>query len=156
RRNLIPSGSFPHRTASEGEYDSGDYEAALNEALRMAGYEDLRKGQAERRARGDTRLLGIGVSCYVEITGWGSEFGSVEIRPDGMATVLTGTSPHGQSHETAFVQIVEGVLRVPMEAVRVVHSDTSQVPSGGGTMGSRSLQKGGSAVYRASEQVLQK
>ena len=93
---------------------------------------------------------------YVEITGFGSEFGSVEVEPDGTVTVLTGTSPHGQGHETAFAQVASSVLGVPFEQVREVHSDTSKVPRGAGTMGSRSLQKGGSAVFQAGEKVLEK
>ena len=156
RRNLIPPDAFPHTTVTGGEYDTGAYEAALDEALRIAGYAELRSEQAERRARGDHRLLGIGVSCYVEVTGFGSEFGSVEVHEDGSATVLTGTSPHGQGHETAWAQIVAGTLGLTMERVRVVHSDTRLVPSGDGTMGSRSAQVGGSAVLRASEGVLDK
>ena len=102
--------------------------------------------------------LGIGTSCYVEITalGMGSEFGSVEVHPDGSLTVLTGTSPHGQGHATAFAQIVADMLNVPFEAVTVVHSDTAVVPRGQGTMGSRSAQVGGSAVLRAGEGVVGK
>jgi carbon-monoxide dehydrogenase large subunit len=156
RRNLIPPEAFPHTTASGGKYDTGDYDAALTEALRTANYEELRAEQAARRARGDRFLLGIGVSCYVEITGFGSEFGSVEVHDDGSVTVLTGTSPHGQGHETAWAQIVAGTLGVSFERIRVVHSDTDLVPSGEGTMGSRSAQMGGSAVLRASEGVLDK
>ena len=156
RRNLIPPDAFPHTTVTGAVYDTGAYEAALAEALRLAGYAELRSDQAARRARGDRRLLGIGVSCYVEVTGFGSEFGSVEVHEDGSATVLTGTSPHGQGHETAWAQIVAGTLGLAMERVRVVHSDTRLVPSGDGTMGSRSAQVGGSAVLRASEGVLEK
>jgi carbon-monoxide dehydrogenase large subunit len=156
RRNLIPRDAFPYRTASGATYDVGDYELALDEALRLAGYESLRKEQAERRARGDRMLLGIGVSTYVEVTGWGAEFGSVEVVEDGSVTVLTGVSPHGQGHETSLAQIASGLLGVPMGQVRVVHSDTRLLPSGRGTMGSRSLQKGGSAVYRAGEAVVEK
>jgi carbon-monoxide dehydrogenase large subunit len=156
RRNLIPPDAFPYETVTGGEYDVGEYEAALDEALRLAGYPELRAEQTARRERGERMLLGIGVSAYVEVTGWGTEFGSVEIHPDGTATAITGTSPHGQGHETAWAQIVSGILGVPMQEVRVVHSDTRLVPRGQGTMGSRSLQLGGSAVLRASEAVLEK
>src|SRR5947209_7167174 len=100
--------------------------------------------------------MGIGVSVYVEITGFGKEFGAVDVHTDGTVTVRTGTSPHGQGHETAFAQIAAGVLGVPIESVTVVHSDTGLLPSGGGTGGSRSLQVGGSAVYRTAEAVLDK
>jgi carbon-monoxide dehydrogenase large subunit len=158
RRNLIPPDAFPYTTPARTEYDSGEYERALDEALRIAGYDDLRKEQAERRARGDTRQLGIGLCCYVEVTafGGGQEFASVDVHPDGTVTVRTGTSPHGQGHETAFAQIAADVLGVPIDTVTVVHSDTGRLPSGGGTGGSRSLQVGGSAVLRTSEAVLDK
>jgi aerobic carbon-monoxide dehydrogenase large subunit len=158
RRNLIPKDAFPVTTAAGATYDSGDYEAALDAVLRLAGYEELRGEQARRRQRGDRRQLGIGVSVYVEVTAYagGTEFGSVEVQPDGSVTVLTGTSPHGQGHNTAFAQIVADALGVPFESVRVVHSDTALVPRGDGTMGSRSAQVGGSAVLRASEAVVEK
>ncbi len=153
RRNLIGPDEFPHETASGATYDVGAYEGALDAALRLAGYQELRTEQAARRLSGDRTLLGIGVSTYVEITGWGSEFGSVEVDGEGNVTVLSGLSPHGQGHETSLAQIASGLLGLPMERVRVLHSDTALLPSGGGTMGSRSLQKGGSAVYRAGEDV---
>jgi carbon-monoxide dehydrogenase large subunit len=156
RRNLIPPDAFPHTTVTGATYDVGDYGRALAEALRLSGYEQLRANQAERRDRDDRVQLGIGISTYVEVTGFAREFGSVEVNPDGTATVLTGTSPHGQGHETAFAQIVSGILGIPFEDVRVVHSDTALVPSGDGTYGSRSLQIGGSAVWQASEEVLEK
>ena len=156
RRNLVPPDAFPYRTAAGTRYDTGDYELALDEALRLAGYEDLRREQAERRARGDRVQLGIGLSTYVEMSGYASEFGGVEVDADGAVTVLTGTSPHGQGHETAFAQIASGILGVPFEEVHVIHSDTGVVPSGQGTYGSRSLQIGGSAVWEASEAVLVK
>jgi carbon-monoxide dehydrogenase large subunit len=158
RRNLIPKDAFPYMTPTGANYDVGDYERALDEALRLADYQGLRREQAERRRRGDANQLGIGVSCYVEITalGMGSEFGSVEVHPDGRVTVVTGTSPHGQGHATAFAQIVADKLEVPLEAITVLHSDTAIVPRGEGTMGSRSAQVGGSAVLRAGEGVLEK
>jgi carbon-monoxide dehydrogenase large subunit len=158
RMNFIPKDAFPYKTASGATYDVGDYEAALDEVLRMAGYDRLRQDQAERRRRGQAEQLGIGLSVYVEVTayGLGSEFGSVEVRADGSVTVLTGTSPHGQGHATAFGQIVADTLNVPLEAVTVVHSDTAAVPKGEGTMGSRSAQVGGSSILRASEGVLEK
>ncbi len=158
RKNLIPKDAFPYTTATGAHYDVGDYERALDEALRLADYEGLRREQGERRRRGDLHQLGIGISCYVEITALalGNEFGAVEVHPDGRLTVLTGTSPHGQGHATAFAQIVAEMLKVPFDAVTVVHSDTALVPRGEGTMGSRSAQVGGSAVLRATEGVLER
>ena len=156
RRNLIPARAFPYTTATRARYDSGDYQGALDRVLAAAGYEELRGEQAARRQRGDVRQLGIGLSVYVEVTGFGSEFGEVVVEPDGRITARTGVSPHGQGHETAFAQLVATTLGVGADQVGVVHSDTFAVPRGEGTMGSRSLQVGGSAVAGAATQVLEK
>ncbi|MEX2421520.1 MAG: xanthine dehydrogenase family protein molybdopterin-binding subunit, partial [Actinomycetota bacterium] len=155
RRNLIPKDAFPHTTAVGTVYDIGDYERVLDEALRLADYRDLRRRQAEGRARGDRVVLGIGVCVYVEVTGSArKEFASVTIEADGSATVRVGTSSQGQGHETAFAQVASGVLGIAMERIRVVHSDTADVARGEGTFGSRSLQIGGSSVFEAAEEVL--
>ena len=117
----------------------------------------LRAEQAARRERGDRKMLGIGVASYLEISApmaFTQEYGAVEIEDDGTVTARVGTSAHGQGHETAFSMIVSDALGVPMENVRVLHSDTDEVPRGGGTGGSRSLQIGGSALFKASEEVL--
>ena len=156
RRNFIPAGAFPYRTPTGAHYDSGDPCRALDIALRATGYPELRREQAARIDRGETWQLGIGISSYVEVTGWGSEFASVAADEAGTFTVLTGTSPHGQGHETAWAQIVADTLGVPFGAITVRHSDTLLVPRGEGTMGSRSLQVGGSAVLQASEALLDK
>ncbi|HEX9121942.1 MAG TPA: xanthine dehydrogenase family protein molybdopterin-binding subunit [Actinomycetota bacterium] len=157
RLNLIPPDVFPYQTAAGTTYDVGDYPRALDEAVRMAGYEKLRAEQAVRRARGDRLQLGIGVCVYVEVTAFaGREFGSVEVHPDGTATILTGVSPHGQGHETSLAQIASGLLGIPMDRISVIHSDTGVVPVGDGTYGSRSLQLGGTAVWNAGRQVLEK
>lgn len=157
RVNLIPADAFPYTTTSGTTYDSGDYGRVLDEALRIAGYEALRAEQAGRRDRGDHLLLGIGLCTYVEITSFSSkEFGSVEVHPDGSITVLTGVTPNGQGHETAFAQMTSAILGVPFDAVRVIHSDTGVVPRGQGTWGSRSLQAGGSAVAEQASAVVEK
>jgi carbon-monoxide dehydrogenase large subunit len=156
RRNLVPNDAFPYTTSTNAKYDVGDYGLALDEALRLVGYDDLRREQAERRARGHRVQLGIGIAAYVEITGFGSEFGSVEVKPDGSVAVLTGISPHGQGTATGLAQVAAALLGVPFERVTVVHSDTAVVARGAGTMGSRSLQKGGSAVHKAGTQVIEK
>jgi carbon-monoxide dehydrogenase large subunit len=158
KRNFLAPEDFPLTTVTGANYDVGEYARALDEAVRVAGYDELRRDQAARRARGDVRQLGIGVSTYVEVTAGGlfQEFGSVEVHEDGRVTATVGTSAHGQGHETAFAMIVAELLGVPMESVRIVQSDTALVPRGTGTMGSRSLQIGGSAVYRATEAVLEK
>jgi carbon-monoxide dehydrogenase large subunit len=157
RMNLIPADAFPYTTASGTTYDSGEYERALGEALQLAGYDALRAEQANRRARGDHLLLGVGLCTYVEITSFASkEFGSVEAHPDGSVTVLTGVTPNGQGHETAFAQMTSAMLGVPFDAVHVMHSDTGLVPRGQGTWGSRSLQAGGSAVVEQAAKVAEK
>src|SRR5215467_5063908 len=156
RRNLIPADAFPYRTPTGATYDSGDPGRALDIALRAAGYAELRHEQAARIDRGETWRLGVGIGCYVEVTGWGSEFASVEADENGTITVLTGTSPHGQGHETAWAQIAADTLGVSFDAVTVRHSDTQLIPRGEGTMGSRSLQVGGSAVFRAALALLDK
>ncbi|MEX2658225.1 MAG: xanthine dehydrogenase family protein molybdopterin-binding subunit [Acidimicrobiales bacterium] len=158
RRNLLQPDDFPYTTLMGTVYDSGDYQAALDEALRVAGYEELRAEQAERRARGDRTVLGIGVSVYVEVTAGGgsSEFGSVEIGDGGGATIMVGTSGHGQGHETSFAMLVSDRLGIPLERITFVQSDTARVPRGGGTGGSRSLQIGGSAVSEAAVGVLER
>ena len=154
RRNLIGKDQFPYTTRTGMRYDVGDYETALAEALRVAGVHELRAEQQRRREAGHPLQLGIGVSTYVEITGFGgSELGSVVIDPDGGATVMSGTSAHGQGHATSFAMIVADRLGIPIEKIRYVQSDTAKVRSGGGTGGSRSLQLGGSAVAAAAASV---
>jgi carbon-monoxide dehydrogenase large subunit len=154
RRNLIPKDAFPYTTRTGQTYDVGDYEAALEEALRLADVDALRVEQRRRIEAGEERLLGIGISTYVEITGFGgTELGSVRVEPDGSATVMSGTSAHGQGHATSFAMIVADRLGIPVERVRYVQSDTRVVPTGGGTGGSRSLQLGGSAVAAAATAV---
>ena len=160
RKNLLPKFTEPHTTAFGAVYDSGDYVAALEKALEAAGYGELRAEQARRRANGDTLQLGIGLSSYVEITGPGGEAGgpnengTVEVHPDGTATVLTGTSPHGQGHVTVWAMLVSDELGIPMDKITVKWGDTDLVPRGGGTGGSRSLQLGGAAVQQASRELL--
>jgi carbon-monoxide dehydrogenase large subunit len=156
RRNFIPPDDFPHKTAAGACYDSGEYERALDRVLQSAGYEDLRAEQVRRREDGDVRQLGIGLCTYVELTGFGSELGMCTVEEDGTVTVTTGTSPQGQGHETTWAQLVSWTLGVPMTVVRIVHSDTARVPRGMGTMGSRTLQVGGTAMVTATREVLAK
>jgi aerobic carbon-monoxide dehydrogenase large subunit len=161
RRNLLPRFTEPYRTTFGALYDTGDYVAALDKALAAAGYDELRKEQAERRARGDELQLGIGLSSYVEITGAGDgedsppkENATVEVHPDGTATILTGTSPHGQGHATAWAMLASDELGIPVDKITLKWGDTDLVPEGGGTGGSRSLQQGGSAVKQAAQELI--
>lgn len=158
RRNLIADDAFPFATLTGLTYDSGAYTTPLDTAVRLVGYDDLRREQQARRDRGDRHLLGVGVAVYVEVTagGSGSEYGSVTVHPDGSATVLAGTSAHGQGHQTTFAMIVSDRTGIPVERIRLAAVDTDEVRSGGGTGGSRSLQLGGSAVLRATEAMVDK
>ncbi|MGH3289403.1 MAG: xanthine dehydrogenase family protein molybdopterin-binding subunit [Streptosporangiaceae bacterium] len=161
RQNLLPAFNDPHTTAFGAVYDSGDYAAALEAALDAAGYPDLREEQAKRRASGDVVQLGIGLACYVEITGGAGEGGgpqenaTVQVHPDGSATILTGTSPHGQGHSTVWAMLASSELGIPVDKITVKWGDTDLIPVGGGTGGSRSLQLGGAAVQRASRDLLE-
>ena len=163
RRNLIAADRFPFTTPAGATYDVGDYAGALDAVLDAAGYDDLRRQQAERRAvatgGSDDRLLGIGVSTYVEITAGGgppTEYGSVRVEADGSATVLTGSSSHGQGHETVWSTLVADRLGIDPGRITVLHGDSTLVPRGGGTMGSRSLQLGGVAVHNASVELVER
>ena len=157
RRNFIPKDAFPYTTASHGQYDSGDYEGALDLALRAAGYDDLRAQQRARREEGGPKQLGIGISTYVEITNGiaETEFGEVEITPDGGAILRTGSFSHGQGHETTFAMIAAEQLGLPLEKITVVKGDTDTVANGTGTYGSKSTQIGGSAARLASAEVVE-
>ena len=159
RMNLIPKFLESHTTVIGQTYDVGDYETALDKALDAAGYADLRAEQARRREAGDDKQLGIGVSVYVEITGGVPPAGDnakIEVHDDGSATVYTGTSPHGQGHDTAWSMITTEQTGIPMDRITLVWGDTDLVPAGGGTMGSRSLQHGGSAVNKAAIELVEK
>ncbi len=161
RRNLLPPFTEPYMSGGGAVYDSGDYPAALDKVLAACDYEGLRAEQARRRASGDTRQLGIGLSVYVEITGGGSESGAprenatVEIHGDGTATILTGTSPHGQGHSTAWAMLASDEFGIPVDKITVKWGDTDLIPEGGGTGGSRSLQQGGAAVRQASQELVE-
>ena len=163
RKNFPAPGEFPFKTATGLFYDSGNYDAALDKALEMAGYKNLREEQ--KKGRDEGRLIGIGLSTYVEICalgpsqampagGW--ESATVRIEPTGAVTVLTGASPHGQGQETSFAQIAADELGVDLNAVTVIHGDTSIVQYGIGTFGSRATAVGGTAVYIAIEKLKEK
>ena len=158
RTNLIPKFLEPHTTAVGQSYDVGDYETALDKALAAAGYADLRAEQARRRAAGDVKQLGIGVSTYVEITGGvgSGEHARIEVLESGRAVVYTGTSPHGQGHVTAWSMLAHEQTGIPMDQIDVVWGNTDLVPEGDGTMGSRSLQQGGNAVFLAAADLVDK
>jgi carbon-monoxide dehydrogenase large subunit len=155
RRNFIPPERFPHTTALGFTYDSGDYRRALDRACELLGYQARRAEQRAARANG--RLVGIGLCVFVERAGAGLwEHGSVALAPDGRATVRTGSTPHGQGHQTTFAQIAADALGLSPEEVTVEAGDTAIVPAGMGTYASRSVTTGGSAVHLAARQVAAK
>ena len=158
RKNFIGNDAFPYKTRMGTTYDSGNYGGALDLALEAAGYADLRAEQQRRRDAGDRKVLGIGVSVYVEITGGGpsQEYGSIEIRPDGSVLAKTGTSPHGQGHVTSWAMLISDRTGIPMDRIDVIHGDTDVVPQGGMTGGSRSLQVGGVAMHQAAGEMVER
>jgi aerobic carbon-monoxide dehydrogenase large subunit len=157
RKNFILPEEFPYLTPIGTSYDTGNYSPALDRLLAMADYKDLLRQQAERRNDRTKPLLGIGISGYLEICAFGPwESATVRVERSGQVTLLAGTSPHGQGHVTPFRQIVADQLGVPLNDIRVLFNDTSIVPTGVGTFGSRSAAVGGSAVLGASERVRDK
>ncbi|MGO9784649.1 MAG: xanthine dehydrogenase family protein molybdopterin-binding subunit [Streptosporangiaceae bacterium] len=157
RRNFIRE--FPYRTLTGRTYDSGNYEAALDRAVAAVRYDEVRVAQRRRRSGGGAgpRPLGVGVACYVERSGGPpdtDEFGSVEVEPDGSVIARSGSTCTGQAHPTVFPQVVATALEISLDRVRLVQNDTREVPYGFATFGSRSLQVGGGALWRASQQVL--
>lgn len=162
RRNLVAADRFPYTTAMGTVYDSGNYPEALELALAAADYDTLRAEQARRRVAGDPVQLGIGLAAYVEITAMsgGEELGSVELFVDDesvvRARVVTGTTPYGQGHRTTWAMLVADRLGLALDRVTVVHGDTDLVSRGSITGGSRSVQIGGTNVWRAAGVVADK
>jgi len=163
RKNFPEAKDFPYATPTGLIYDSGDYEKALDMAVKVADYKKLRQEQAKLRKEG--RYMGIGVSTYVEICGMGPssampaggwESATVRVEPTGRVSVMTGSSPHGQGQETTFAQMGADVLGIDPEQVQVVHGDTSIVPYGIGTFGSCATAVGGTAVYKSLQKVKEK
>lgn len=168
RKNFIPPFTDGYTVATGVTYDSGNYEASLNRALELVGYQQFRREQAEARRQG--RYLGIGLSSYVEICGgapsavaatlgaraglWESAL--VRMHMTGKVTVYTGASAHGQGHETTFAQLVASELGISVEDVDVVHGDTAQVQMGTGTFGSRSAAVGGGAIVMSARKIKEK
>jgi carbon-monoxide dehydrogenase large subunit len=169
-RNWIKHDEFPYDTVSGLTYDSGNYEAATARARALFNYDELRAEQQRRRDSNDPVQLGLGTSTYTEMCGLapsrvlgslaygagGWEHASVRMLPTGKVEVVTGSSAHGQGHETAWSQIVADKLGIPFEDIRVLHGDTQVSPKGMDTYGSRSLTVGGIAVNGACEKVITK
>jgi len=170
RKNWIKHEEFPFTTVAGLTYDSGNYEAATDRALELIGWGELRAEQAQRRERDDPVQLGLGISTFTEMCGLapsrvlgsldygagGWENASIRMLATGKVEVVTGSSAHGQGHETAFSQIVADKLGVPFEDVEVIHGDTQSSPKGLDTYGSRSLAVGGIAIVHAADKVIEK
>ena len=169
-RNWIRHEEFPYTTIAGLTYDSGNYEAATARAKELFDYDELRREQERRRASGDPVQLGIGVSTFTEMCGLapsrvlgslaygagGWESASIRMLPTGKVEVVTGSSAHGQGHETAWSQIVSDELGIPFEDIRILHGDTQVSPKGMDTYGSRSLAVGGMALVSACDKVVEK
>ncbi len=149
RRNAITQ--FPHRTPLGPTYDSGDYIGALEAALGLAGWDALLAERDRLRAAGG--LAGVGLALAVERVGPGSETARITLAADGSVVLFTGSSTHGQGHETTFAQIVAEELGIEPAAVAVRWGDSAEIPEGTGTFGSRSVTVGGSAALLAARAV---
>jgi carbon-monoxide dehydrogenase large subunit len=170
RRNYIRADQFPYQSSAGLTYDSGDYAPTLDRALELVGHDAWRAEQRRRRDAGETRHIGIGIATYVEMCGLapsrvlaslnyaagGWEAATVRVLPTGTIQVVSGTTPHGQGHETCWSQIVADKLGIDPDAIEVLHSDTAVAPLGMDTYGSRSLPVGGVAVAMATDEVIAK
>jgi len=169
KKNFIEADAFPYTTATGVTYDSGNYAKAYEQALQNVDYMALRQEQSRRRDSGG-KLMGIGISSYVEICGMapsqvlgavggqagGWESATVRVHPTGKVSVMTGASSHGQGHETTFAQITADELGIAVEDVEIIHGDTDKVQSGIGTFGSRSTAVGGAAIHMSLTKVKDK
>jgi aerobic carbon-monoxide dehydrogenase large subunit len=165
--NFIPPFSEPREVASGLQFDSGNYAASLQKAKELAGYDELRKEQQASDGRRNGKLLGVGISTYIEICGLapsqvlaalkygagGWDAATIRCHPTGKVTVVTGTSPHGQGHVTTWSQIAADALGIDPDDIEVLHGDTAVSPTGMDTYGSRSLAVGGTALYKAAEKI---
>jgi carbon-monoxide dehydrogenase large subunit len=170
RKNWITHEEFPYTQIAGLTYDTGNYEAATARALELFGYDELRAEQKARREAGGPVQLGIGISTFTEMCGLapsrtlgalkyvagGWEHCTIRALPTGKIELITGTSPHGQGHETAWSQIASDIIGVPVEDIEVVHGDTGRAPYGMDTYGSRSLAVGGQAIKLAGERLVEK
>ncbi len=161
--NFIKQDQFPYKSAAGAVYDTGNYIIALEKAMELVDYQNLRAEQARKRAEG--KLMGIGVSSYIEICGFGPkgtapvglyESARIRVEQSGTVMVYTGSSPHGQGEETSFAQIVADEFSIPVENILIMHGDTDSTPEGRGTYGSRTLAVGGSAVFNAAQRLKEK
>lgn len=158
RVNLIPASGYPYVSATGTEYDSGNLASALDKVLEFAGYDELRAKQSRRRQLGGRTRLGVGLSVFIDVAGRTSppESGSVEVLDDGAVIVRTGSSPHGQGHATVWAMIAAEQMGVEMSRIQLVYGDTDEVPVGGDTFGSKSLQSAGVTVHKAAVALVER
>ena len=170
QKNWITHEEFPYTTVAGLTYDTGNYEAATAKAMDLFGMDELRAEQQRRRESGDPVQLGIGISTFTEMCGLapsrtlgalkyvagGWEHATIRMLPTGKVELITGTSPHGQGHETAWSQIAASILGIGVEDIEVVHGDTGRAPYGMDTYGSRSLAVGGQAIKKAADNLIEK
>jgi carbon-monoxide dehydrogenase large subunit len=168
RRNFVPKNAYPYQTPVALQYDSGDYFTTLEMALKAADYAGFEKRRQDSAKQG--KLRGIGIAAYIEACGIAPsavagalgaraglyECAEVRVHPTGSVTMFTGTHSHGQGHETTFAQLISDRLGIPIDQIEVVHGDTSKIPFGMGTYGSRSLAVGGSALVKAMDKIVNK
>jgi carbon-monoxide dehydrogenase large subunit len=156
RRNYVARFTEPYTTGIGTVYDVGDYPESLERALVAARYDELRAEQARRRTDRDPVALGVGLATYVEVTAGlpSTEYAAVEVLDDGGLLVRSGATPYGQGHDTTWAMIVADATGVPMDRIQIVHGDTDAVPSGGLTVGSRSVQLAGAAVAAATAELV--
>ncbi|MCP4893226.1 MAG: molybdopterin-dependent oxidoreductase [Actinomycetales bacterium] len=170
QKNWITHEEFPYTTVAGLTYDTGNYEAATAKAVDLFGMNELRAEQQRRRESGDPVQLGIGISTFTEMCGLapsrtlgalkyvagGWEHATIRMLPTGKVELITGTSPHGQGHETAWSQIAASILGIGVDDIEVVHGDTGRAPYGMDTYGSRSLAVGGQAIKKAADNLIEK
>jgi carbon-monoxide dehydrogenase large subunit len=168
RKNMVTPEQMPYDNGLGWTYDSGNYKIALDRALEMGGYGEIETRKAEARRRG--KRLGAGIGCFVAVSGVGPsprmaqegmlggtwESAVIRVHPTGEVTLLIGSTPHGQAHDTTFAQVAAEELGVDVEQIQVLHSDTKAVPFGQGSYGSRSFSVGGAAVKIAAEKIRDK
>lgn len=161
--NFVKPEQFPYKSVTGAVYDTGNYAGALEKALNLVNYKQLRAEVERRRAAGE--LVGIGISSYIEICGFGPkgtvpvglyESARMRVEASGTVMVYSGSSPHGQGEETTFAQIVSEEFGIPVDQVMILHGDTDSTPEGRGTYGSRTTAVGGSAVYTAAQRLAEK
>jgi carbon-monoxide dehydrogenase large subunit len=155
RRNHIPASAMPYKAPSDMNYDSGEFTAVLDEAVKSSDWKGFARRKEESRARG--KIRGIGIGSYLEVTApQGKEMGGIRFDADGGVTMVTGTLDYGQGHHAPFAQVLVSHLGIPFDRIRLLQGDSDELLFGGGTGGSRSIMSSGSALVKASEQVIER